>query len=106
MITLDLSLHTNRRGPGLWKLNTSFLTETGYVNLIKATIKEVQGEYEKDDMVNRALLWDMTKLKIREKSLQYTANKAKKTKDREVELEQAISKLELKMDNGDSILSL
>ena len=66
MITLDLSLHTNRRGPGLWKLNTSFLTETGYVNLIKATIKEVQGEYGKDDMVNRALLWDMIKLKIRE----------------------------------------
>ena len=102
MITLDLSLHTNCRGPGLWKLNTSFLTETGYVNLIKATIKEVQGEYEKDDMVNRALLWDIIKLKIRGKSLQYAANKAKKTKDREVELEQAISKLELKMDNGDS----
>ena len=102
MITLDLSLHTNRRGPGLWKLNTSFLTETEYVNLIKATIKEVQGEYEKDDMVNRVLLWDMIKLKIRGKSVQYAANKAKKTKDREVELEQAISKLELKMDNGDS----
>ena len=33
---------------------------------------------------------------------QYAANKAKKTKDREVELEQAISKQELKMDNGDS----
>ena len=44
MITLDLSLHANSRGPGLWKLNTSFLTETAYVNLIKATIKEVQDE--------------------------------------------------------------
>ena len=53
-------------------------------------------------MVNPALLWDMIKLKIREKSLQYAANKTKKTKDREVELEQAISKLELKMDNVDS----
>ena len=102
MITLDLSLHANSRGPGLWKLNTSFLTETAYVNLIKATIKEVQDEYENDDMVNPALLWDMIKLKIREKSLQYAANKTKKTKDREAELEHAIFKLELKMDNGDS----
>ena len=42
MITLDLSLHANSRGPGLWKLNTSLLTETAYVNLIKTTIKEVQ----------------------------------------------------------------
>ena len=98
MITLDLSLHANSRGPGLWK----FLTETAYDNLIKATIKEVQDEYENDDMVNPALLWDMIKLKIREKSLQYAANKTKKTKDREAELEHAIFKLELKMDNGDS----
>ena len=31
MITLKLSLHSNPRGPGLWKLNTSFLTEINYV---------------------------------------------------------------------------
>ena len=102
MITLDLSLHANSRGPGLWKLNTSFLTETAHVNLIKATVKEVQDEYENDDMVNPTLLWDMIKLKIREKLLQYAANKTKKTKDSEAELEHAIFKLELKMDNGDS----
>ena len=35
-------------------------------------------------------------------SLQYAVNKTKKTKDREAELEYAISKLELKMENGDS----
>ena len=102
MITLDLSLHANSRGPGLWKLNTSLLTETAYVNLIKTTIKEVQDEYENDDMVNSALLWDMIKLKIREKSLKYAMNKTKKTMGREAELEHAISKLESKMENGDS----
>ena len=49
-----------------------------------------------------ALLWDMIKLKIREKSLKYAMNKTKKTKGREAELEHAISKLESKMENGDS----
>ena len=36
MITLTLSLRSNPRGPGFWKLNTSFLTD--YVNQIKDTI--------------------------------------------------------------------
>ena len=68
MVTLNLSLHSNPRGPGFWKLNynTSFLTETAYINLVKATIQETQDEYKEDDSVNPALLWDMMKLKVRD----------------------------------------
>ena len=44
MITLRLSLHSNPRGAGLWKLNTSFLTELEYVNQIKTTIQETYDE--------------------------------------------------------------
>ena len=32
MITLQISLHSNTRGRGFWKLNTSFLSEIEYVN--------------------------------------------------------------------------
>ena len=39
MITLNFSLHSNSRGPGFWKLNTSFLTEIDYVNQIKSVIQ-------------------------------------------------------------------
>ena len=46
MITLSLLLHSNPRGPGFWKLNTSFLTEIDYVNQIKRTIQETRDEYE------------------------------------------------------------
>ena len=35
LITLHLTNNTNHRGPGFWKLNTSFLLESEYVNLIK-----------------------------------------------------------------------
>ena len=35
MITLDLSLHANRRGPGFVKLNTSFLTILNMLILLK-----------------------------------------------------------------------
>ena len=51
MITLKLSLHSNLRGPVLWKLNTSFVIEINYVNQIKATIQETRDEYREDDFV-------------------------------------------------------
>ena len=100
MITLNLSLHSNPRGPGFWKLNTSFLTETAYINLVKATIQETQDEYKEDDSVNPALLWDMMKLKVREKTLKYAAAKKKMVKQRETDLEQIISRLEKEIDNS------
>ena len=100
VITLNLSLHSNPRGPGFWKLNTSFLTETAYINLVKSTIQETQDEYKEDDSVNPALLWDMMKLKVREKTLKYAATKKKMVKQRETDLEQIISRLEKEIDNS------
>ena len=98
MITLKLSLHSNLRGPGLWKLNTSFLTEINYINQIKATIPETQEEYREDDIVNPSLLWEMIKLKVREKTLTYSKNRKKQTKQGETELEQGIAKLGEELD--------
>ena len=69
MITLSLSLHSNPRGLGFWKLNTSFLTEIDYINHIKSTISATLEEYKNDDSLNPALLWEMVKLKVCEKSL-------------------------------------
>ena len=60
MVTIQIALHTNPRGPGFWKLNTSFLSETEYINQIKTTIEGVKDEYQ---LVNVSLLWEMIKLK-------------------------------------------
>ena len=100
MITLKLSLHSNPRGPGPWKLNTSFLTEINYVNQITATIQETRDEYREDDSVSPSLLWEMIKLKVREKSLSYSKTRKKQTKQRETEPEQKIAKLEEELDNS------
>ena len=99
MITLSLSLHSNPRGRGFWKLNTSFLTEIDYINQIKSTISATLEEYKNDDSVNPALLWEMVKLKVREKSLHYAKAKKNMIKQRELELEEKIAKLEEKIDN-------
>ena len=44
MITLQLSLHSNLRGRGFWKLNTSFLKDEEYVNQIRAVITRTKDE--------------------------------------------------------------
>ena len=40
MITLSLSLHSNPRGKGFWKLNTSFLSDARYLEEIRTTFKK------------------------------------------------------------------
>ena len=90
MIRLRWSLHLNPRGPGFRKLNTSFLSELEYVNQIKTTIQETYDEYKNDESVHPSLLWEMIKLKIREKSLRYCKNKTKQAKQREIYVEETI----------------
>ena len=61
-----ISLHSNIRGQGFWKLNTSFLSETEYVNQIKSNIAKTMNEYSQDNTVDPGLLWEMVKMKVRE----------------------------------------
>ena len=61
MITLNVALHSNPRGNGFWKLNTSLLSETRYVQEIKTAIENTVNQYKDDTSVNPALLWEMIK---------------------------------------------
>ena len=82
------------RCPGVWKLNTSLLTEIDYVNQIRTVIKDTKEEYKNDRSVNDALMWEMIKLKIREHSLKYSAIKKAKTSRLEENLEKEINSLQ------------
>ena len=54
MVPIQVALHTNPRGPGFWKLNTSFLSETENINQIKTTIEGVKDVYQNEKSVNAA----------------------------------------------------
>ena len=73
MITLSLSLHSNPRGKGFWKWNTSFLSDARYLEELRTTIHDTVIEYENDVSVNPTLLWEMVKLKVREESISFAA---------------------------------
>ena len=100
MVTLNVALHSNPRGKGLWKLNTSLLSEMRYVQEIKTTIDSTVIQYKDDTSVNPALLWEMIKLKVREKSTSHAAYENVVTRKREEMLEREIALLERHLDNA------
>ena len=75
LITIHLASSSNPRGPGFWKLNTSFLLDSEYIEIIKKTIDEVAEEYRNNDDVDAILLWDTMKMQIRSSSLKYAREK-------------------------------
>ena len=76
------------------KLNTSFLKETEYINQIRETIEQVKLEYQEDKYVNPALMWEMIKLKIREKSIRYAKSKRSRMLREEEQLESLVNNLQ------------
>ena len=80
LVSLKISLHSNSRGRGFWKLNTSLLTETEFINQIKSTIQQTKDEYANDTFVVLNLLWEMVKMKVGEESIKYEASKKKNEK--------------------------
>ena len=94
LITISLSTHSNPRGPGFWKLNTSFLSDNNYIKLVKQTISNVSKQYEHDNEVDEILLWEMIKMQIRADSITYAKQKNKERKNRVKILESKIADLQ------------
>ena len=76
LITIHLASNNKPRGPGFWKLNTFFLLDSEYIELIKKkTIDEVAKEYRNNDDVDAVLLWDTMKMQSRSSSLKVCKRK-------------------------------
>ena len=100
---LEIALHQKPRGRGFWKLNSSLLTDEQYLKSIKTVIQQTKTEYMSDNSVNPALLWEMIKMKVREKSISYAIAKTSKTKSREDALYKGIADLEREIDEADGM---
>ena len=100
LITIHLTNNNNPRGPGFWKLNTPFLLDSEYINLIKKTIAEVANDYKNNKEVDAVLLWDTMKMQIRSNSLKYAKEKRAKLKSKEKSLESDISCLQKKLEEN------
>ena len=77
MPTIQVQVLDTRPGPGFWKLNTSYLDDPDYQNLIKNIIAEANEQYN-----DAVLKWEMIKLKVRGETIKFTAQKAKARKNK------------------------
>ncbi len=68
--------HTENRGKGFWKFNSSLIHDSEYVKNLKNIIKQAGDKY--DYIEDKRVKWELIKLEIRSYTLPYTINKKKK----------------------------
>ena len=99
IISLTVELYnTTCRGKGFWKFNNDLLLDPEYVKRIKSLISQIKNTTPIDD---KNILWEYLKCHIRTETISYSITKAKKDKQRELELEKKIEKMEKELGNDD-----
>ena len=99
LITLTINTHVNPRGPGFWKLNTSLLSESEYVELIEDTIYNVSKQYENKTEIDEILLWEVIKMEIRATSMLYAKREKTRMENEEDTMELEIRNLQSELED-------
>lgn len=86
-ITLNV-LIGHPRGPGVWKLNTSFLFDDNSCDLIRKTVNDT---LLSKNGVDPSFLWELCKLHIRSVSIEYSKLQARIRKSEEICIFEKIS---------------
>lgn len=94
---IDVNYHSNKRGPGSWKLNSALLSESEYIH-VNATIAQTVTQYENDEEVDEVLLWEMIKIEIKDTSINYSKAKMKEMRKNEDAIESEITSLETQLE--------
>ena len=95
-IILKLRTFDSKQGKGYWKLNNSFLDEAGYV---KGITESISGWVDEAAELEKRMVWEYIKYKIREYSIKYGKEKAKDISDRVTMYEEKLKWLDECIDN-------
>ena len=76
-VRVKINVQQLPKGPGFWKLTCQYLHDIDYVNMIKQKINETA---EQNEGIDPNLRWEMIKLAIRGKSVEYSSQKRKAKK--------------------------
>lgn len=99
-VVAKVELVHKQRGNGYWKLNTSILSEENYkigvIDIIKKTIDEY------DNIVDKRVLWDFCKIRIKEYSIKYCVNRSKNRKNELKNLQSHFDQIEKELENESS----
>ena len=67
-----------KKGPGFWKFNQSFLHDENYVALLRVELENFKQKYI--DVEDLNLRWDLIKMEIRGFTVKYSKNKSRERK--------------------------
>ena len=74
-VSIILDIKVVKRGPGYWKLNNSLLDDEQYIKIIDETLDTYNEKIEKEN-IDIQITWEMLKIEIKGKSIQYGIRKA------------------------------
>ena len=80
-----------KKGPGFWKFNQSFLHDENYVALLRVELENFKQKYI--DVEDLNLRWDLIKMEIRGFTVKYSKNKSRERKSTETFLQNRINEL-------------
>ena len=98
-VRVKINVKSLPKRPWFWKLNCQYLYDIDYVNMIKKTINETA---EQNEGVDPNLRWEMIKLAIRGKSVEYSSKKKKSKENIISALEKRLKFLENKLETQQS----
>lgn len=94
---IEMELSDSKRGRGFWKLNTKWLKNKEYQDLIKASIESILVKNQQEGL-NPSLSWEMLKNEIVSQTIVFSVNKARESKKEFQELEEIIHQIENEID--------
>ena len=96
-VTLNLSYPQEKRGPGLWKFDNTFTTDSKYRGELSKLVDEKKLEYIDYKPIKK---WEMMKYEIRKFTIRYSKEQRREAKKYELDLESSLSKLVADSDSG------
>ncbi|WP_293688688.1 reverse transcriptase domain-containing protein, partial [Thiolapillus sp.] len=83
--------HNFKRGPSYWKFNNNLLKDTTFVENTNQLLEALQNQHQG---LTPHAKWEITKIKIKEHSINYATTKAKHKKNRKTEMATRLNELE------------
>lgn len=86
------------RGPGLWKFNNTLLEDINYQELITFYYPQIIRKYPK--VTDKQLLWELIKMDLRSKTIDYSKRKRRELRSKEEALQKELQELDFEICNG------
>ena len=100
-ITLSFNgVDDSKRGPSFWKFNSTLVNDKEYCNLLDTNLKNWLEEFK--EVVDKRVLWDLLKYKIRQFTIDYSKSKARIRRAKLNEIEDKLRRCSEKCDSDPS----